>query len=813
MRFGRGRPRRRCSRATASADADVRKQVVDALAGIAEAPRAPRGSRAPRRPRRERARCRGRRARRHRPRRRARRCCCAPPARTPSAWCGSRRSARWRASSQPVAVGRGRRGPRRPAAAARGARAARLERRSRGAAGAAEGASPPGSRAASEAAMQRAAPARGRLPERRRRSALAERARDARARGARGRGARASRGSRAPISRRGSTAGAVPRPRAQRARRAAAAARRPRRGAARGRRSRRSQAFGPVAERRARRRLGRARRRRARARLRALRTRRGEAGAPPAARGARAAGSPCCARRAVARAGRRRDPEALEALVRRFEAAARRRTRTASETRAARRGDRRRSRRPETTATEQRPPRGVACSSSVCPRPPRAYRSAAARVLGRLGRRRERRGPRAAVLGPERRGPPRRGRGARAARPGRAPRGAASRLRGRSAAVRIAAAAALGRAARPRAPSRTSSGSPSTRMPACAARRCARRARCEPRIPTRSRAAWRCSSAAPRKAVRSRSPPSRRCARWATRARSRVAVRLLDADAPELVRAAVGLPRPHRGAPRPRARCCRSSTTRAGRCARRRSACFAERGLRKAAPGAAAAPRAGARRVRARGDAARPRAAGALETAMDLRRRQELVLTDAEFRMFCELVRRHCGLHFGPDSRFLLEKRLARRVDELDLGSFAAYHYLLRERHGRRPRALPHRSTSSPPTRPTSSASATSCARSIEEILPELRARGTAALGDAGQHLVGGLRERRGAVLDRDARARGGLRAGPRPARLRLGHLAQGAPEGAARRVPAGLASGTRRPSCRRSTSPSATATGASPTT
>jgi chemotaxis protein methyltransferase CheR len=62
---------------------------------------------------------------------------------------------------------------------------------------------------------------------------------------------------------------------------------------------------------------------------------------------------------------------------------------------------------------------------------------------------------------------------------------------------------------------------------------------------------------------------------------------------------------------------------------------------------------------------------------MDLGGRQELVLTDAEFRMYCELFRSHCGLHFGPDSRFLLEKRLARRVAELDIGSFAAYHYLL----------------------------------------------------------------------------------------------------------------------------------------
>lgn len=56
----------------------------------------------------------------------------------------------------------------------------------------------------------------------------------------------------------------------------------------------------------------------------------------------------------------------------------------------------------------------------------------------------------------------------------------------------------------------------------------------------------------------------------------------------------------------------------------------------------------------------------------------EPTLTDAEFRMFCELFRDHCGLSFGLDSRFLLERRLSRRLAELGLGTFAAYHYLLR---------------------------------------------------------------------------------------------------------------------------------------
>ena len=57
---------------------------------------------------------------------------------------------------------------------------------------------------------------------------------------------------------------------------------------------------------------------------------------------------------------------------------------------------------------------------------------------------------------------------------------------------------------------------------------------------------------------------------------------------------------------------------------------------------------------------------------------QDLVLTDAQFRMFRDFFRQTCGLSFGEDSRFLLEKRLARRVRALDLGSFASYHYLLR---------------------------------------------------------------------------------------------------------------------------------------
>jgi len=51
--------------------------------------------------------------------------------------------------------------------------------------------------------------------------------------------------------------------------------------------------------------------------------------------------------------------------------------------------------------------------------------------------------------------------------------------------------------------------------------------------------------------------------------------------------------------------------------------------------------------------------------------------------MLCELVRNHCGLHFDETSRFLVEKRVEKRVRELDLGTFSEYHYHLRRgEHG-----------------------------------------------------------------------------------------------------------------------------------
>jgi chemotaxis protein methyltransferase CheR len=46
--------------------------------------------------------------------------------------------------------------------------------------------------------------------------------------------------------------------------------------------------------------------------------------------------------------------------------------------------------------------------------------------------------------------------------------------------------------------------------------------------------------------------------------------------------------------------------------------------------------------------------------------------------MLSELLRVHCGLHFDAETRYVFERRVMRRVRELDLTSFAAYQLLLR---------------------------------------------------------------------------------------------------------------------------------------
>jgi chemotaxis protein methyltransferase CheR len=55
-----------------------------------------------------------------------------------------------------------------------------------------------------------------------------------------------------------------------------------------------------------------------------------------------------------------------------------------------------------------------------------------------------------------------------------------------------------------------------------------------------------------------------------------------------------------------------------------------------------------------------------------------------EFRLLRELVYDHCGLTFADDMRYLLERRLAPRVEYHGLDGFAAYHRFLRFDPGRR---------------------------------------------------------------------------------------------------------------------------------
>jgi chemotaxis protein methyltransferase CheR len=107
---------------------------------------------------------------------------------------------------------------------------------------------------------------------------------------------------------------------------------------------------------------------------------------------------------------------------------------------------------------------------------------------------------------------------------------------------------------------------------------------------------------------------------------------------------------------------------------------------------------------------------------MDLTGRQDPQLSEAEFRMFCELFRNHCGLHFGPDSRFLLEKRLARRVAELGLGSFGAYHFLL-ESDRQADRELSHIIDELTTNETYFFRERNQLRALIEEVLPELRER------------------------------------------------------------------------------------------
>jgi chemotaxis protein methyltransferase CheR len=55
-----------------------------------------------------------------------------------------------------------------------------------------------------------------------------------------------------------------------------------------------------------------------------------------------------------------------------------------------------------------------------------------------------------------------------------------------------------------------------------------------------------------------------------------------------------------------------------------------------------------------------------------------ITLRPDEFRLLRDLFAARTGLHFGPEARFSLERRLRERLTVLNLSSFTEYHHLLR---------------------------------------------------------------------------------------------------------------------------------------
>ena len=52
-------------------------------------------------------------------------------------------------------------------------------------------------------------------------------------------------------------------------------------------------------------------------------------------------------------------------------------------------------------------------------------------------------------------------------------------------------------------------------------------------------------------------------------------------------------------------------------------------------------------------------------------------MSEVEFFAMRDFINRQCGLYFEISSKYLLEKRLSRRVHEHQLSSFREYHYFL----------------------------------------------------------------------------------------------------------------------------------------
>lgn len=57
---------------------------------------------------------------------------------------------------------------------------------------------------------------------------------------------------------------------------------------------------------------------------------------------------------------------------------------------------------------------------------------------------------------------------------------------------------------------------------------------------------------------------------------------------------------------------------------------------------------------------------------------QEQRMSDDEFQLFRDTIYSHCGIYFDLDSKYLLEKRLGRRLSALEIPSFREYYQFLK---------------------------------------------------------------------------------------------------------------------------------------
>ena len=60
-----------------------------------------------------------------------------------------------------------------------------------------------------------------------------------------------------------------------------------------------------------------------------------------------------------------------------------------------------------------------------------------------------------------------------------------------------------------------------------------------------------------------------------------------------------------------------------------------------------------------------------------IEREETLPLSDDVFRLLRDLIRDYCGIYFDDGSKYLLERRLSKRVKNLHLNDFRDYYRLL----------------------------------------------------------------------------------------------------------------------------------------